>query len=313
MHPAAPPPVPAVTPGHLQGVQVNSRPAVQLAVFEESIATGAFRRVGIADLVATTKAWREGRAAGGGSSASASTQQEVERLDPSSYVSPSLLTTLRSAHRFAQALLVGLLLCINVFISQYSDNTALLIAWTPHANWARIATFVLSVLSWLGAAEQYAAYRRAVVAARVSPQQQLTQSASPPVLAAAYTLASGRAAMISWAAYTLLLATVFATMPSDQRMSAQASALKTGIAPTAQLISETIAWKGLLPVRLVCALIGWISATWVLMGPQEVDALVMHRHWQSAHAGSTGGSREAAAPAEAAAGDQQNADSQHRH
>ena len=266
---ALPPPAPT---GQMKGAQV------QPAIYEESIATGAFRRIGLRDLIATTREWRDGGAMGqaarGDDSAADSSPEEAELLDPASFVSPGLLSGVRSLHRFAQSLLVGFLICLTVFANQYTDSTALLLAWAPHANWARIASFVLGVLSWLGAAEQYAVFRRAVVAARTPLNLRFARAGSH-TFTPTHTLASGRTSLIAWIAYTILLATVFDTMPADQRISAAAAGLKVGTAPTSQLIADSDAGKALLFVRLVCALVGWVLATWGLRGAPEVDSLLL--------------------------------------
>lgn len=296
-----PPPAPSAAPSAAASQQhrhAGGAPAPAphpAAVYEESIATGAFRRVGIADLAAMSKAWRRdgyagagsGDGGGGGSSGGdaapgASATLDVERLDPSAFVAPRLPSTVRALQRSAQALIAGLLLGLAALVSQYSSDSALVVAWAVHANWARIAVFVLGVLAWLGAVERVVAVRRAAVSA-ASPSAALRVTASPP-RESQFTLESSRPSVIAGVAYSVLLATVFATMPADQRITVAATALSTGTSPSGQLVSDIASWKALLAVRLACALVGWLAATWDVRGPQDLDILLgEERQWRRRH------------------------------
>ena len=281
-YPALPPPAPAtVSAAESQAAHHRDGGGGSAAVYEESIATGAFRRISPAIVKTWAKpgggAHSRGDTSGGTASdgGGPSQTEDAERLEPSSFISPHLPPLVRNCHRSAQALLVGLLFCLEALVSQYADDRALLGAWAMHANWSRIAIFVLGTLAWLGAVDRLLAVRRATAAARAParPSQQRT----PPPPPARHTLASARHVLVASISYSLLLATVFATMPSDQRITVAATSLSAGASPSSQLASDIATWKSLLALRVVCAVIGWLAVSWDVRGPQELDTLELQQ------------------------------------
>lgn len=282
-YPALPPPVPAAaSAAQSQAAHQRNGGGGSAAVYEESIATGAFRRVSPAIAKAWAKPGGDANSRGdtsGGNAADGdgpSQTEDAEHLEPSSFISPHLPPLVRNCHRSAQALLVGLLFCLEALVSQYADDRALLAAWAMHANWSRIAIFVLGTLAWLGAVDRLLAVRRATAAAR-APALRPSQQRTPPVPPARHTLASARPALVASASYSLLLATVFATMPSDQRVAVAATSLSAGALPSSQLASDIATWKSLLALRVVCAVIGWLAVSWDVLGPQELDTLELQQ------------------------------------
>jgi hypothetical protein len=257
-------------------------------VYEESIATGAFRRLGAAgghrEKSERDHADQSSDAALAGSAVGAGAVAEaIEAREPLSPQSSALLAVLRGLLRGSQAVLLGLLIGFAVFTAQYNSDSEVLSAWALHAGWARIGTFVLSVLSWLGASEQFSVWRSAVKADRWAAAVASTDGSASNDPArkrvrvqphTANSRASWRAAALACASYTILLATVFATMPGDQRIAAASLAIKGGAAPSDQLLSDIKSWRALLAVRLTCAALGWIASAWDVRGPQEVDLAV---------------------------------------
>ena len=137
-------------------------------------------------------------------------------------------------------------------------------------------------------------------------------------VSAAATLASGARAMWAFAAYCVLMASVWGCMASDSRLHVAAAgiaALAAGGSSTsvaaavdayvndASLRSHAEAWIALAVCRLVCALMGWLLASSIAASPSGVD------QWAAAMRGNGG----AGAAAAAATAQQQQQQQQQQH
>lgn len=166
-------------------------PALQVpAVYEESMQSGAFKKVSSGS-GGTGGGWFGRGGAGGagsrrGGSSAAAAEKEAEEAEESdlesipsdTQLSGSIQTLLKSACGLAQSLLAGVSVGVVVFSAAYSQDAALARSLASFLPQLRILVFVLGVLSWLGAAHavwKVQLAKAALIADQLARQQLLQE------------------------------------------------------------------------------------------------------------------------------------------
>lgn len=246
---------PAAPPVHVRRTQV----------FEESIATGNFKRVNMPSRFGGDGAG--GGAAAGASAAAAFLRAKLLRgkaaggaawddddLDGTSEPPfRALQRVVRSGCRIAQGLFAGVLLVVLMLMARpgLADAPAFVAALGDVVGGLRFAMYVLAVLSWLGAAEQ-ALDTRLALGRWFGPFQ-------PDSTAAVALVGSVRWSHVAVVAYSLAAATVFASMPMDNRIRAGARLDAAGVAGNAALVAAVAGWRALVAIRFAAVMVGYAA------------------------------------------------------
>jgi hypothetical protein len=222
-------------------------------VYEESLATGAFKRVSAAStMLAVVTGALAARRRGGASAALAADDarealsQPVERA-----------ATLGAM--YAQGLLTGMLLGVVVLMGTYGSDAALAVALSSSVAPLRLALYVLAMVAWLGSADLVLSCRALI----------LESAAAGNALAAAPAVVSVRSlrpALLALSCHTVVVATVFATMAMESRLRAN------GATPSADLLQRDLQpWRALVLLRFAAALAGWLVSCYLSFRPSDVD------------------------------------------
>lgn len=274
------------------------------AVYEESVATGTFRRMHASDALAST--W------GRNTSSSSKTDTSNDEAVPPDY---SMARGLQWYNNFiwrtSVFIMAGAVLFLVIAVVKQRDDYAAGVSNV--ANFLaplRLIMYLLSMLAWLGMADQVlqlrAAAKQAIDAAfkaRTAHETGAGSLAVATLLGQQHRQALARSAAMKVAlfAQTVVVATVLASNVLDNRIRMQAGRAPSAIAADASIMTDFEAWRVLLYVRLGGALLALLATVCSLEGPLDVDALVAERLLEAAPALSGAAASAAAAAAVAAA------------
>lgn len=286
----------------MSGAPVNGT-AVH-AVYEESVATGTFRRMHASDALANT--W--GRSANSGSKTDTSNDEAVP---PDFSMATGLQWYNNFIWRTSVFIMAGAVLFLVIaVVSQRGDYAASLANVANFLAPLRLIMYLLSMLGWLGMADQVlqlrAAAKQAIDAAfkaRTAHEGGAGALAVASLLGQQHRQALARSAAMKVAllAQSLVVATVLASNVLDNRIRMQAGASPSAIAANSGAMADFAAWRVLLYIRLAGALLALLATVCALEGPLDVDALVAERLIEAAPALSGAAASAAAAAAVAAA------------
>jgi hypothetical protein len=238
----------------------------RVAIYEESIATGHFKRVspdgsgssagGHYSLRGKFLA-RMLRTAGSGANNSGSGDDITEDL------SSDIEFIIQRGCTIAQGLLAGVMLVIIMQIGTATGDVAIVQTAGPALQWFRFTAYVLGMISWLGSAHALMQLRSKL--GRYLPPFRIT-APSEALLAS-----SSRWLYISVAAYTLFMLATHGSMPLDNalRTASLRSWSATVIGKDATLLLKAQAWRALAALRFAAAIVGWIASSFGLATPYE--------------------------------------------
>jgi len=266
-----------------------------VAVYEESVATGAFRRVTAGEGL-MSGVWRSGgtRGDGGGGLGGGGADAEAEALPPTTPITPAVARAVAVLASLANGLLVGIGMATVLIVGQFDDGSTAVATLAPFVAPLRFTSYVLSMLAWLGAADALVRYRRAVVMAQGVAAKAAVVAGSGPsgggsggvggaggaaALAPVprLTLSAGRQLWLIAAAQTVVAATVLATMPLDNRIRMQVGVPVATLAASTSATSDYSAWRALVIIRFAAVLAAFMAQATITRGPEDVDVVVADR------------------------------------
>lgn len=243
----------------------NSAAAQQLPVYEESIATGKFRK-----MHATNAALGKGLGA-----ASYLRNQVAKRIQAAASateipdgqdtpLSAELRVAVAAGCRIAQGLLAGIALLVIIQACRLTDNSSFLRFYGDAVSSLRFTTWVVATISWLGAADQV--MQAAMTLGRFFPPFQLTTAASV-TLSKSVRFTYGAAVC-----YSIVMATVLWTMPADNAIRSfwTKNSAVTNPVITADVSNYIDVWRTAAIVRFVFVFLGWLCVSWSSASPSQV-------------------------------------------
>jgi len=249
------------------------------AVFEESVATGGFRKV------------QPGEALGAqfGSPAAASIQASGDDVDetvpPDHSMALDLDWYIHVIWRSCLVVLTGVVLALVIIVEKQGGNEAAAISLlATFLGPLRLLMYMLSMIAWLGLADQYMQLRRAYQRARDIWAQQLPgASVSHYDIvderggAPRYTLAGRLFIRGAVLAQSVVAATVLGSVVMDNRIRMLSGVPLATIAADSTALQDFRAWRGLVIIRLAFCILALLCCEATLHGPVALDRLVAGR------------------------------------
>jgi hypothetical protein len=227
------------------------------SLYEESVATGAFRKMGAGEV------WMVDAQGNAPDSATVQGENDAPGLEPTANISTALESTLTTFGSYGQGLLAGLCLTTVIIVSQYQTVPQAQQAVALFVSPVQLTTYILSTMAWLYAADSVLRFRQAVLLSKFAVGARNVT-----------LLASGIYCWASFLCFSIVIASVFASMSLDNTLRELRGTTDQATLDASQYQYD--AWKALFWVRLAFCILGYLGTAMQFRSPSQVDTLLAH-------------------------------------